>query len=130
MRSKLPSLELFRERTYIYIAERVRVRVRFRLVWKKTTVTYALHALSDQKPSLNVLWILADFLQGLLKNKDRILVQTFNSNFHYIYDVLSFWTFSILWLLHLINPNDWLIDYFWCFTPFSAIFQLYHDDQF
>jgi hypothetical protein len=28
-------------------------------------------------------------LQGLLKNKDRKLIQTFNSNFHYIDDVLS-----------------------------------------
>jgi hypothetical protein len=31
----------------------------------------------------------ADFLQGLLKNKDRKLAQTFNSIFHYTDDVLS-----------------------------------------
>ena len=30
----------------------------------------------------------ADFLQGLLKNKDRKLSQTFNSSFRYIDDVL------------------------------------------
>ena len=31
----------------------------------------------------------ADFLQELLKNKDRKLAQTFNSSFRYIDDVLS-----------------------------------------
>ena len=31
----------------------------------------------------------ADFLQGLLNNKDGKLAQTFNSNFRYIDDVLS-----------------------------------------
>jgi hypothetical protein len=30
-----------------------------------------------------------DFRQGLLKNNDRKLVQTFNSSFHYIDDLLS-----------------------------------------
>jgi len=25
---------------------------------------------------------------------------------------------------------DWKIDWFWCLTPLSAIFQLYHGDQF
>jgi hypothetical protein len=31
----------------------------------------------------------ADFLQELLKNKDKKLAQTFNSSFRYICDVLS-----------------------------------------
>ena len=31
----------------------------------------------------------ADFLQGFLKNKNIKLTHTFNSNFRYIYDVLS-----------------------------------------
>ena len=31
----------------------------------------------------------ADFLQGLLKNKDRKLVQTYNSGFRYRDDVLT-----------------------------------------
>jgi len=31
----------------------------------------------------------ADFIQALLKNKDRKLTQTFNSSFRYIDDILS-----------------------------------------
>ena len=29
----------------------------------------------------------------------------------------------------VMKSIDWLID-FWCFTPLSAVFQLYHGDQF
>jgi hypothetical protein len=32
----------------------------------------------------------ADFLQGILKNKERKLAQTFNSIFYYINDILCF----------------------------------------
>jgi hypothetical protein len=35
----------------------------------------------------------ADYLQGVLKNKDRKLAQTFNSRFRYINGVLSLNTF-------------------------------------
>jgi hypothetical protein len=47
----------------------------------------------------------ADFLQGLLKNKERKLSQTFNSSFHYIEDVLSLNSSRFGNYLHLIYPN-------------------------
>ena len=43
----------------------------------------------------------ADFLQGLLKYKDRELAQTFNSSFRYIDDVLSLNNFQFGDYLHL-----------------------------
>jgi hypothetical protein len=32
-------------------------------------------------------------------------------------------------IISVAFPVDWLTD-FWCLTPLSAIFQLYHGDQF
>jgi hypothetical protein len=43
--------------------------------------------------------------QGLLKNKDRKLFQTFNSSFRYIDDVLSLNNSRFGNYLHLIYPN-------------------------
>ena len=51
-----------------------------------------------------------DFLQGLLKNKDGKLAQTFNSNFRYIDDVLSL-NYSRFGDLHLIYPNGLKVKY-------------------
>ena len=48
----------------------------------------------------------ADFLQGLLKNKDRKLAQTFNSSFRYIDDVLSLNNSRFGDYLHRIYPNE------------------------
>jgi hypothetical protein len=48
----------------------------------------------------------ADFLQGLLKNKDRKLAQTFNSSFRYIYYVLSLNNSRFGDYLHHIYPNE------------------------
>jgi hypothetical protein len=51
----------------------------------------------------------ANFLQGLLKNKDRKLAQTFNSSFRYIDDVLSlnnFWFDDYLYLIYPINELE------------------------
>ena len=44
----------------------------------------------------------ANFLQGLLKNKDRKLVQTFNSSFRYIDDVLSL-NYSRLVITYIVS---------------------------
>ena len=46
------------------------------------------------------------FLQGLLKNKDRKLAQTFNSSFRYIVDVLSLNNSRFGDYLHRIYPNE------------------------
>jgi hypothetical protein len=46
------------------------------------------------------------FLQGLLKNKDKKLVQTFNSNIRYIDDVLSLNNSRFADYLHRIYPNE------------------------
>jgi hypothetical protein len=46
------------------------------------------------------------FLQGLLKNKDKTLVQTFNSNIRYIDDVLSLNNYRFADYLHRICPNE------------------------
>ena len=43
----------------------------------------------------------ADFLQGLLKNRDRILAKTFNSSFRYIYDSVIIYIASIQMSLKL-----------------------------
>jgi hypothetical protein len=47
----------------------------------------------------------ADFLQGLFKNKDRKLDQTFNSSFRYIDDVLSLNNSRFGEYLHRIYQN-------------------------
>ena len=47
----------------------------------------------------------ADYLQGVLKNKDGKLAQTFNSRFRYINGVLSLNTFLFDDYLHRIHPN-------------------------
>ena len=46
------------------------------------------------------------FLQGLLKNKDKKLVQTFNSNIRYIDDVLSLNNSRFADYLPRIYPNE------------------------
>jgi hypothetical protein len=48
----------------------------------------------------------ADFLQGLLKYKDRELAQTFNSSFRYIDNVLSLNNARFGDYLHRIYPNE------------------------
>ena len=48
----------------------------------------------------------ANFLQWLLKSKDRKLAQTFNSSFHYMDDVLSLKNSRFGNYLHLIYPNE------------------------
>jgi len=48
----------------------------------------------------------ADILQGLLKNKDRKLAQTFNSIFRYIDDVLSLINYRLGHYLHHIYSNE------------------------
>ena len=48
----------------------------------------------------------ADFLQGFIKNKDRKLVQTSHSSFHYTDDVLSLNNFRFGHYLHPIYPNE------------------------
>ena len=48
----------------------------------------------------------ADLLQGLLKNKDRKLAQTFNSSFCYIDDILSLNNSRFGDYLHHIYPNE------------------------
>ena len=50
----------------------------------------------------------ADFLQELLRNKDRKLAQTFNSSFRYIDDFLSLNNYRFSDYLHLmiIYPNQ------------------------
>ena len=48
----------------------------------------------------------ADFLQGLLKNKDRKLAQTFNFSICYIYDVLSLKNSRFGDYLHHSYPNE------------------------
>jgi len=47
-----------------------------------------------------------DFLQGLLKNNDRKLAQTFNRSFRYIDDVLSLNNSRFVNYLHRIYPNE------------------------
>ena len=46
-----------------------------------------------------------DLIQGLLKNKDWKLAQTFNSSFRYIDDVLSLHISRFDVYLHRIYPN-------------------------
>ena len=48
----------------------------------------------------------ADFIQGLLKYKDRELAHTFNSSFRYIDDVLSLNNSRFGDYLHHIYPNE------------------------
>jgi hypothetical protein len=48
----------------------------------------------------------ADFLQGLFKNKERKLSQTFNSSFRYLDDVLSLNNSQFGDYLHRIYPNE------------------------
>ena len=48
----------------------------------------------------------ADILQGVLKNKDRKLAQTFNSIFRYIDDVLSLINSRLAHYLHHIYSNE------------------------
>ena len=48
----------------------------------------------------------ADFLEGLLKKKERKLAQTFNFSFRYIDDVLSLNNSRFGDYLHLIYPNE------------------------
>ena len=48
----------------------------------------------------------ADFLQWLLKNKDKILAKTFNSSFCDVDDVLSLSNSRFCDYLHLIYPNE------------------------
>jgi hypothetical protein len=48
----------------------------------------------------------ADFLQGLLNNKDRKIVKTFNSSFRYIDDVLSLNNSRFGDYLHCIYQNE------------------------
>ena len=48
----------------------------------------------------------ADFLQGLLKHKDRKLAQNFNSSFRYIDDVLSVSNSRFGDYLHRIYQNE------------------------
>jgi len=47
----------------------------------------------------------ADFLQGILKNKDRTFSQIFNFSFPYIDDVLSLNNSRFAEYLHHIYPN-------------------------
>ena len=63
----------------------------------------------------------ADFIQGFLKKNEKKPSRSFNFTFRYIDDVLS--------------PNNSrfgfdLIFFFGVLMPLSAIFQLYHGDQF
>jgi len=51
----------------------------------------------------------ANVLQGLLKNKDRILVQTFNSSFRYIEDVLSLNNSRFGDYIHHIYPSELIL---------------------
>ena len=51
-------------------------------------------------------------LQGLLKNKDRKLAETFNSNFRHIDDALSLRNSRLGEYLHHIYPNDRFSSYF------------------
>jgi hypothetical protein len=53
----------------------------------------------------------ADFLQGLLKNKDRKLAQTFNSIFRYTDDVRSPNNSQFGDYLHLMYPNELEVKY-------------------
>ena len=48
----------------------------------------------------------SDFLQWLLKHKERKLDQTFNSNFRYIDDVLSLNNSRFGEYLNCIDPNE------------------------
>ena len=48
----------------------------------------------------------ADFILGVLKNKDRKLAQTFNSSFRYIDDVLPLSNSRFCHYLHRIYPNE------------------------
>jgi hypothetical protein len=48
----------------------------------------------------------AEFPRGFLKNKDRNLAQTCNSNFRYIEDILSLTNSQFCHYLHLICPNN------------------------
>ena len=48
----------------------------------------------------------ADFLLGVLKNKDRKLAQIFNSSFRYIDGVLSLNNSRFCDYLHRIYPNE------------------------
>ena len=52
------------------------------------------------------------YLQGLLKNKDRKLAQTLNSNFRHIDDALSLRNSRLGEYLHHIYPNDRFSSYF------------------
>ena len=47
-----------------------------------------------------------NFLQGLLKNTDRKLAQTFNSSFRYIDDILSLNNYRFGDYLHHNSPNE------------------------
>jgi hypothetical protein len=53
----------------------------------------------------------AGLLQGLLKNKDRKLAQTFNFIFRYTDDVLSLNNSQFGDYLHLIYPNKLEVKY-------------------
>ena len=60
-------------------------------------------------PLLAYLFLLdyeTDFLQGLFKNKDRKLTQSFISNFRYIDDALSLNNSQLGDYLHLIYQNE------------------------
>jgi len=48
----------------------------------------------------------ADFLQGVLKNKERKLVHTFNSSFRYIDNVMSLNNYRFGDYLHRIYQNE------------------------
>ena len=48
----------------------------------------------------------AECIQGLLKNKDRKLVQNFNSSFRYIDDILSLNNSRFGDYLHRIYPHE------------------------
>ena len=48
----------------------------------------------------------ADFLQWLLKNREQILAQTFNSSFNYLNYVLSLNNSQFGNYLHLLYPNE------------------------
>jgi hypothetical protein len=61
-----------------------------------------------QPPNYANLFLLAygiDFIQGLLKNKDRKFAQIFNFGFPYIDDVLSLNNSRFAEYLHHIYPN-------------------------
>jgi hypothetical protein len=60
-------------------------------------------------------------------------------NFQFLFKVYN-WIIRIVCILadkrnyhgpnHTLINQKWILFYFWCLTPLSAIFQLYHGDQF